>query len=95
MHCCIFLCIQPKHLQHNQFLLIAYKTVFTPLILLTNLAVIVFLSLVCENCTDDIACVLDHHLPCLNVPLAEQTTSVNFRPRIRKIFIFLNSEREK
>lgn len=43
------------------------------------LAVIVFLPFVCENWANDIASILDHHLPSLDVPLAEKTSTVYSR----------------
>lgn len=46
-----------------------------------HLAVIVLLSLVSLDGTDDIASVLNHHLTCINVSLTEKTPAVDGRPR--------------
>ena len=45
-----------------------------------HLAVVVLLSLVSENGANDDASILDNHLPCIDVPLAEQTSAVDSRP---------------
>lgn len=61
----------------------------TPLLLIriherhtfTNLAVVIFLSFIGEDGADHCAGVLDHHLPSLDVPLAEEASPMNLRPR--------------
>jgi hypothetical protein len=50
----------------------------------THFAVIVLLALVGLDGTDDIACILDHHLTCINVSFTEETPTVDGRPRAQK-----------
>lgn len=47
----------------------------------THLAVIVLLSLVSLDGTDDVASILNHHLTCINVSLTKKTPAVDGRPR--------------
>lgn len=47
----------------------------------TDLAVIIFLSLISQNSANDGAGVLDHHLPGLDVSLAEKAATMNFRSK--------------
>lgn len=47
----------------------------------TDFAIIIFLPLISQDSADDRAGVLDHHLPGLNVPFAEESTTMNFRSK--------------
>lgn len=50
-------------------------------IVFTNLAVIIFLPLICQDSANDGAGVLDHHLAGLNVSFAEKSAAMNFRSK--------------
>lgn len=54
--------------------------------MVTDFAIIIFLPLICQDGADDRAGVLDHHLPGLNVPFAEESTTMNFRSKEEKRF---------
>lgn len=49
--------------------------------MITDFAVIIFLPLISQNSANDCAGILDHHLPGLNVPFAEKSTTMNFRSK--------------
>lgn len=54
--------------------------------MITDFAIIIFLPLISQDSADDRAGVLDHHLPGLNVPFAEEPTTMNFRSKKEKHF---------
>lgn len=45
-----------------------------------HLAVVILLSLVSLDGTDDIAGILNHHLTCINVSLTEKPSAMDGRP---------------
>lgn len=48
-------------------------------VVFTNFAVIIFLPFVGQDRANDSAGVLNHHLPSLDVPLAEKAAAMNVR----------------
>lgn len=49
--------------------------------MVTYFAVIIFLPLISQDRANNSASVLDHHLPSLNVPLAEKASTMDFRSK--------------
>lgn len=52
---------------------------FSAVVQFANLAVIILLPLISQDSANDVAGVLDHHLPGLDVSFAEKAATVNFR----------------
>lgn len=47
----------------------------------TNLAVVILLPLISQDCANDSTGILDHHLPSIDVPFAEESTTMNRRSK--------------